>query len=276
MSALSPRNVQPRQSLLFSATIPDGIRETADLDRNCAFINTLKPGEENTHEHVPQEYVVVPNTDLFAATVALLKQSFEQDPHTSKVMLFFPTARLTGLFASLLEELKKNAQGSGPLGSVPLYEVHSRKSQPARAKAAKEFSQSARGILCSSDVTARGVDFPGVSQVIQVSLPANSDQYIHRLGRTARESVLCFARSDSCLTISSSPIAATGAGASGSGILILNQAETFFLRTKAMRALSITQMATLPDLSLTKPAVLQALAQVSDKEKAQAYSACEW
>jgi hypothetical protein len=43
-----------------------------------------------------------------------------------------------------------------------------------------------------------------------------------------------------------------------------------------MRALSITQMASVPDLSLTKPAVLQALAQVSDKEKAQAYSACEW
>lgn len=252
MSALSPRNVQPRQSLLFSATIPPGIRETADLDKNCAFINTLKPGEENTHEHVPQEYVVVPSTDLFAATVALLKQSFENDPQTCKVMLFFPTARLTGLFASLLESLKKQSQGRGPLGDVPLFEVHSRKSQPARAKAADQFSKAAKGILCSSDVTARGVDFPGVTQVIQVSLPANSDQYIHRLGRTAR------------------------AGASGSGILLLNEAETFFLRGKAMQALSIKQMPAVPDLSFTKPAVLQALAEVSDKEKAQAYSACEF
>lgn len=186
MSALSPRTVQPRQSLLFSATIPDGIRETADLDENCVFINTLKPGEENAHEHVPQEYVIVPLTEMFTATVALLKQTFDKDPINAKVILFFPTARQTEIFNSLLQNLQNGLASNDSMKKVPILEVHSRKSQSSRVKASNEFSKAQNGILCSSDVTARGVDFPNVTQVIQVGLPQNSDQYIHRLGRTAR------------------------------------------------------------------------------------------
>lgn len=187
MVTLSPREVQPRQSLLFSATIPKGIQETADLDKNCVFINTLKPGEENTHEHVPQEYAVVPMVDMFTATVALLKQAFDQDPTNTKVILFFPTARQTGIFYSFLQNLQKELSPNDSMKTTPVAEVHSRKSQSARVRSSEVFSKAQRGILCSSDVTARGVDFPGVTHVIQVGLPQNSDQYIHRLGRTARE-----------------------------------------------------------------------------------------
>ena len=184
---MPPRKVQPRQSLLFSATIPPGIREVADLDPNHVVINTLKPGEENTHEHVPQEYLLVSSVDMFPATVSILEQSFEKDPTASKVILFFPTARLTGLFYSLMQKLQAQSQGNSPLSNVPLFELHSRKSQGMRTKASGDFGKAVKAILCSSDVTARGVDFPGVTQVIQVGLPASGEQYIHRLGRTARE-----------------------------------------------------------------------------------------
>lgn len=159
----------------------------ADLDPNHVVINTLKPGEENTHEHVPQQYLLIPSVDMFPATVSFLEQTFKSDPTASKVILFFSTARLTGLFYSLLQALQSQSQGKGPLHNVSLFELHSRKSQSMRTKASQAFSAAAKGILCSSDVTARGVDFPGVTQVIQVGLPANGEQYIHRLGRTARE-----------------------------------------------------------------------------------------
>jgi ATP-dependent RNA helicase MSS116 len=185
MSAMPPRKTHPRQSLLFSATIPPGIREVADLDPNHVVVNTLKPGEENTHEHVPQEYLLVSSVDMFPATVSILEQSFANDPTSSKVILFFATARLTGLFYALMEKMQ--AQGDNPLAKVPLFELHSRKSQSTRIKASKEFGAAIKGILCSSDVTARGVDFPGVTQVVQVGLPASGEQYIHRLGRTARK-----------------------------------------------------------------------------------------
>lgn len=59
-------------------------------------------------------------------------------------------------------------------------EIHSRKSQSQRNAAAEAFKVVKCGILFSSDVTARGMDFPGVTTVLQVGLPANAEQYIHR------------------------------------------------------------------------------------------------
>ena len=51
---LPDRKAVPRQALLFSATIPPGIKEVADLNANAVHINTLGAEEANTHEHVPQ------------------------------------------------------------------------------------------------------------------------------------------------------------------------------------------------------------------------------
>jgi ATP-dependent RNA helicase MSS116 len=64
-------------------------------------------------------------------------------------------------------------------------EIHSRNSQGARNAAAERFKKETGIFLFSSDVSARGMDFPGVTRVIQVSL-TDRESYIHRLGRTAR------------------------------------------------------------------------------------------
>jgi len=64
-------------------------------------------------------------------------------------------------------------------------EIHSRKSQKQRERASDEFRKRKKAIMFSSDVTARGMDYPDVSFVLQVGLTDRS-QYIHRLGRTAR------------------------------------------------------------------------------------------
>jgi hypothetical protein len=67
----------------------------------------------------------------------------------------------------------------------------------------------------------------------------------------------------------------TGAGASGSGILLLNPAEKFFLQKSEMRKLSISQIQEVPSLADCQSRVTSAMLQVSDREKAQAYSAGE-
>jgi ATP-dependent RNA helicase MSS116 len=70
--------------------------------------------------------------------------------------------------------------------SCPVYSIHSRLSQPRRTKATEDFKLAPTGVLFSSDVTARGIDIPGVTCVIQAGLPANAEQceehlepYIH-------------------------------------------------------------------------------------------------
>ena len=91
-----------------------------------------------------------------------------------QVMVFLPTARQTGYLATLF----------GSVG-VEVLEIHSRKSQAVRTKTSDQFRAAKRGIMFSSDVTARGMDYPDVTLVIQLGLTTR-EQYTHRLGRTAR------------------------------------------------------------------------------------------
>jgi ATP-dependent RNA helicase MSS116, mitochondrial len=107
-------------------------------------------------------------------------------------------ARITGYFATIFGPKREGGLGFN------LVEIHSRKSQAARNSAAEKFKTSKGIIMFSSDVSARGMDFADVTMVIQVGL-TDKEQYVHRLGRTAR------------------------AGKSGCGLLILADYEQSFL-----------------------------------------------
>ena len=87
-----------------------------------------------------------------------------------------PAGRLVRFFSQLFNV------GLG----IPVFEIHSRMSQASRNRASNSFREARRGILFTSDVSARGIDYPRVSLVLQYGAPANKDSYIHRLGRTAR------------------------------------------------------------------------------------------
>ncbi|WVR08321.1 hypothetical protein IAU60_005374 [Kwoniella sp. DSM 27419] len=253
---LPDRRKVPRQALLFSATIPPGIREVADLDANAQFINTLSEEEANTHAHVPQQHVIASSvTEIFPLTLALVLEELQRAPQTAKIIVFSPTARAAGLAAEVFRStaigrvLKAAVGDNGPF---TIGEVHSRRSQSQRVKATQEFAQTPRGVLFSSDVAARGVDFPGVSAVFQVGLPASPEQYIHRIGRTGR------------------------AGAQGRGVIVLTSYESYFLNRGEMRDLPIAPHPGLPQalIDASGAAVTQAMvSEVSDESKAQAYSA---
>merc|ERR1711966_297149 len=125
-----------------------------------------------------------------------ISSEIHRHPRDHKIMVFFVAARITQLYAEMF-----NAAG------VDVHEIHSRKSQGHRTKAADTFRSQQKGIVFSSDVLARGLDFPDVTAVIQVGVPSGRDQYIHRLGRTGR------------------------AGKSGGCILLLHDFEQYFLKT---------------------------------------------
>ena len=64
--------------------------------------------------------------------------------------------------------------------------LHSRKTQSYRTRVSNEFRNARAGVLVASDVAARGVDYPGVTLVVQCGCPATREQYVHRSGRTGR------------------------------------------------------------------------------------------
>lgn len=143
---------------------------------------------------------------------------------------------VTRLVAGLLGELKLNVR-----------EIHSRKSQSYRTKVSDEFRKSKGLILVTSDVSARGVDYPDVTLVIQMGLPADRQQYIHRLGRTGRK------------------------GKEGEGILLLAPWEEFFLST--IKDLPISS-GSVPSVDPeTRKKVERALSHVDMKSKEAAYQA---
>jgi len=178
-----------RQTFLFSATVSRAIQQIArqTLDKNHVFINCVSDNAPPVHAHVNQYHTVLPSAaDQIPHTLRLLTHDQLSNPGKSKVIVFFPTTKMTQLFADLIRDLSKSSLPAKYKTKV--YEIHSKKSQESRNSASDAFREDKSGssILITSDVSARGVDYPGVTRVIQVGVPAGTEQYIHRVGRTGR------------------------------------------------------------------------------------------
>jgi len=167
-----------RQTLLFSATLMSDIVQVAQIATRggeaTRVVDTVGTEDKATHEHVPQRLTVTPVHAQTAELLALLEEVTQEPGY--KVLVFFNTARLAGMFAELLTVI----------GGYTVLEMHSRKSQPHRTRMAEQFREGTNLVMLSSDVSARGMDYPDVTSVLQVGMPADRAQYIHRLGRTAR------------------------------------------------------------------------------------------
>ncbi|CAA7399070.1 unnamed protein product [Spirodela intermedia] len=184
-----------RQSLLFSATIPKEVRRISQvvLKREHTFIDTVGLSSQETPPKVSQSYIIAPHTLHFEVVHHLLKEHIMQEANY-KVIVFCTTAMVTQLTFALLHNLKMNAR-----------EMHSRKPQLYRTRISDEFRESKRLILVTSDVSSRGMNYPDVTLVLQMGVPCDREQYIHRLGRTGRE------------------------GKNGRGIMLLAPWEEYFL-----------------------------------------------
>ncbi|KAI8076671.1 P-loop containing nucleoside triphosphate hydrolase protein [Gilbertella persicaria] len=170
---------QQRQTMLFSATMSDEIRDNLGqfaLSPNYELIDTVGEHDVNTNLHVKQSAVVAPYQNQFAVLRDCLQHYAAAQK--GKVIVFLPTTKSTMAYAHIFKQLLPHRQ---------IYEIHSKKGQDQRSRIADRFRKSRdSSILFTSDVSARGVDYPGVSLVLQVGIPSSREQYIHRLGRTGR------------------------------------------------------------------------------------------
>lgn len=229
------------QGMCFSATIPPKVKDVVNvvLNPGYASISTIQENETPTHERVPQYHVIIPSVaETFTALTALLSLESKQ---CSKIIVFGVTANMVALMA------KAFAQGLTPL---KVFEIHSRLNQGARTRTTAQFKEASAGILFASDVIGRGMDFPNVDLVIQVGLPSNGEQYVHRVGRTAR------------------------AGNDGRAIILLTQAESFFM--KVNRHLPIQPHpktnAVLEGAAACADNVTMAMYSIDEETKQRAYS----
>ncbi|KZT27997.1 DEAD-domain-containing protein [Neolentinus lepideus HHB14362 ss-1] len=176
-----------RQTFLFSATMNRAVRQTAErvLSKNFTTIDTVGDDDSPVHAHIPQYHTILPSAaEQIPHLARLIAHDQLVNAGKSKVILFCSTTKLTALLFDAIKALKRNF----PVKDTAVYEIHSKKDQHVRTRTSDKFRQdkSAGSVLVTSDVSARGVDYPGVTRVIQLGIPSTSEQYIHRVGRTGR------------------------------------------------------------------------------------------
>ena len=192
---LPDRNRVDRQTLLFSATIPREIMSVVrtTMKPDFQFVRTVREDEQPTHERVPQKMVNVGGFENLApALLELCKREIaigNAEGKPFKALVYLGATANVHLTASIFDNLRGSGSNNfsrNLLYPTALIEIHSRLSQRERTIAANTFRKAESAILFSSDVTARGMDFPNVTHVIQLGAPSTREAYIHRIGRTAR------------------------------------------------------------------------------------------
>lgn len=159
-----------RQNLFFSATMPADIEKLAGELLNDDPLRVSVAPPSTTVERVNQQVLFIEA----GRKRGLLAELFAQ-PDYSRVLVFTRTKRGADKVTRILEA-----------GGVHASAIHGNKSQAQRERALAEFKAGKVRALVATDIAARGIDISSVSHVIQYELPEVPEQYVHRIGRTAR------------------------------------------------------------------------------------------
>lgn len=158
-----------KQTLLFSATIPETINELAKSVTKNAVRVEINP-EETTAKNIGQLLYYLPKKNKTDLCLHLLRNTIN-----GKIIIF----RRTKFGVDKLEQtLLKNG--------YKVTSIHGDKSQGIRNKAIEDFKSKKASILIATDVAARGIDITNVDAIINFDIPNIPETYIHRIGRTGR------------------------------------------------------------------------------------------
>ncbi len=158
-----------RQTMLFSATMPDEIAELADgLLRSPLRVDVAPQG---TPAAEIKQSVVLARTKQKRAILSTMLA----DPAMQSVLIFARTKHGA-------DRVTRDLERDGFEAAV----IHGNKSQNARQNALNGFRDGKVRILVATDIAARGIDVPGISHVVNFDLPDEAESYVHRIGRTGR------------------------------------------------------------------------------------------
>ncbi len=168
---LAPKD---RQTLFFSATMPKAIKELVGKYCQNPVQVSVTPAA-TTAERIDQYLFMVQQDEKQSLLELMLSEKHQVPGKFERVLIFTRTKHGADRVVKRLSQV-----------GIPANAIHGNKSQPQRERALSEFKRAKTPILVATDVAARGIDIPGVSHVINYELPNVPEQYVHRIGRTAR------------------------------------------------------------------------------------------
>ena len=159
-----------RQTLLFSATMPDQIKRLASkyLKKDAKHIKILK--NALTVDKIQQYYFEIKTKDRFESLCRIL----DVDEPTSSI-IFCKTKRGVDELVESMQARGYNVEG-----------MHGDMNQNQRLNTLRKFKENTLDFLVATDVAARGIDVDDVTHVINYELPQDIESYVHRIGRTGR------------------------------------------------------------------------------------------
>ncbi len=163
---LIPKN---RQTLLFSATITPKVEDLITLSVKN-YENIRIKSSDPTVSTLEQGYLKIDADKKFLFLFTFFKKN-----KNSKILVFFATCKEVEFYSSLLNYV-----------DVPVLSITGEYKQQKRSTTFMEFCSLEQGILLCTDVAQRGLDIPDVDWVIQYDPPHDPEEYLHRVGRTAR------------------------------------------------------------------------------------------
>jgi ATP-dependent RNA helicase RhlE len=166
---IAPKLGSPRQTMLFSATMPKQMEEIAGTYlNNPRRVQVSPPGK--AADKITQSIHFLEKGEKVARLKSLLRR------HPDSLSLVFARTKHGA------EKLMKQLVADG----FDAASIHGNKSQGQRDRAIAGFREGSVKILVATDVAARGIDIPDVRVVYNFELPDVPDNYVHRIGRTAR------------------------------------------------------------------------------------------
>ncbi|MEM6312100.1 MAG: DEAD/DEAH box helicase [Pseudomonadota bacterium] len=164
---IAPHLGSPRQTMLFSATMPKQMEELSrDYLENPQRVQVAPPGKA---------------ADKITQSVHFVEKADKARKLRDVLVVGAPTLVFSRTKHGA-ERLMKGLVADGYAAES----VHGNKSQGQRDRAMKAFRSGQASVLVATDVAARGIDIPGVEYVINYDLPQVAENYVHRIGRTAR------------------------------------------------------------------------------------------
>ncbi len=161
-----------RQNMLFSATFSGKVEEMAqeflDHYERLEMTPSATPAEL-----IDQQLYLVPN---YKTKLNLIRHLLEDESVFSRIIIFVKTKEAAD---DVFKVIKRKTEGEKRI-------IHSNKGQSTRMNAMRDFKEGKIRILISTDMSARGLDVTMVSHVINFDIPPHYEDYVHRIGRTAR------------------------------------------------------------------------------------------
>ncbi|PWA97003.1 P-loop containing nucleoside triphosphate hydrolases superfamily protein [Artemisia annua] len=211
-----------RQNVLLSATLNDKVNHLANISLDNPVMiglddNKIKPstkqvtslesaierlensgkvavttdGEYKLPAQLNQRYVKVPCGSRLAVLLSVLKNLFTGEA-SQKIVVFFSTCDAVDFHHALISQFHGLSNSKSETETRELFvkcnilRLHGNMKHEDRVKTFNAFKTEKSALLLSTDVSARGLDFPKVKCIIQYDSPGEATEYVHRVGRTAR------------------------------------------------------------------------------------------